>query len=314
MDYRKIRIVFFGTPDFATASLSRLVEDGCNICGVVTATDKPAGRGHKMLQSDVKRYAVEKGLKVLQPANLKSQDFIDELKSIEADLFIVIAFRMLPEVVWSMPRLGTFNIHGSLLPAYRGAAPINHAIMNGEKETGVTSFLLSHEIDTGAILMQNSTPIADDENVGDVYNRLMNMGADLTIDTLKAISNGFINPMPQPDGQFPIAPKIFKDTCHIDWNRPATELFNHIRGLSPYPGAWTTLVFEDGHELECKIFKATIGTKTNSRAGKIECSKNGLAIACGNGVLLNIEQVKPAGKQQMDTGAFVRGYKPICCK
>ncbi len=314
MDYKKIKIVFFGTPDFATASLRKLVEEGCDIRGVVTATDKPAGRGHKLLQSDVKKYAVEAGLTVYQPSNLKSPEFIDTLRGLDADLFIVIAFRMLPEVVWSMPRLGTFNIHGSLLPMYRGAAPINHALMNGEKKTGVTSFLLSHEIDTGAILLQRETSVGDDENVGEVYDRLMNMGAELTIDTLKALAGGNVHPIPQIKGNYPPAPKIFKDTCMIDWQRPAVEIHNHVRGLSPYPGAWTILRLSDGRELECKIFRTVIDGTSDLQPGHIICRKDGFSVVCGDGRLLQIMELKPSGKQKMDGGAFVRGYKPACCK
>lgn len=256
----KGKIVFFGTPDFAVPSLKALVNAGYDVAAVVTATDKPAGRGHRLLPSAVKTCALEHNIPVLQPEKLRDPEFIDTLRAIHADLFIVIAFRMLPEIVWAMPPLGTFNLHGSLLPAYRGAAPINWAIINGEKRTGVTTFFLSHEIDTGDIIDQRSIDIADDENVGSVYDRLMTLGAELTLSTTKAIFDGTVTTIPQrkliEEGITPSpAPKIFRETCRIDWNQPARNVVNFIRGLSPYPCATTTLSV-NGENAEVKILKA----------------------------------------------------------
>ena len=244
MEKKDLRIVFFGTPDFAVESLQRLVEGGYNIVGVVTMPDKPAGRGHHMYQSDVKRYALAQGLPLLQPVKLKDEAFVEALRSLRADLQIVIAFRMLPEVVWAMPRLGTFNLHASLLPKYRGAAPINWAVMNGDTETGVTTFFLKHEIDTGDIIEQRKIPIARTDNVEIVHDKLMHLGAQMVIDTVDSIIDGTVKTTPQAQmltaGQQPTpAPKIFKDTCRIDWNRTAEALYNHVRGLSPYPAAST---------------------------------------------------------------------------
>ena len=239
MKKEDLKIVFFGTPEFAVTSLAKLVDEGYNVSAVVTMPDKEAGRGRKIIQSDVKKYAVEKGLEVLQPEKLKAPEFIDKLREINADLFIVIAFRMLPEVVWTMPRLGTFNLHGSLLPKYRGAAPINRAIMNGETETGVTTFFLRHEIDTGDIISSRKIQISDNDNVGTVYDILMHIGADMVIETVESILDGTLETRPQPEGEFTPAPKIFKEDCRIDWNRSAREIHNHIRGLSPYPAAFS---------------------------------------------------------------------------
>ena len=258
MKKEDLRIVFLGTPDFAVESLDTLVSNGFNIVGVVTATDKPAGRGHKMLPSAVKQYAVEHGLRLLQPEKLKNEDFVEELRSLNADLFIVIAFRMLPEVVWQMPRLGTFNLHASLLPKYRGAAPINWAVINGEKETGVTTFFLKHEIDTGDVIQQQSIAIGENENVGSVHDRLMHLGAQLTLDTVNAILDGTVAPIPQDKlagGEPTPAPKIFRDTCHIDLSRTASEVHNLVRGLSPYPGAWIDIPLADGSAVTAKIFE-----------------------------------------------------------
>ena len=250
MDKQSIRIIYMGTPDFAVESLRALVEGGYNVVAVVTMPDKPAGRGHQLQFSAVKQYALSVGLPVLQPERLKAEEFLAELRSYQADLQIVVAFRMLPEVVWSMPRLGTFNLHASLLPQYRGAAPINWAVMNGDTETGATTFMLQHEIDTGNIILQQRIPIAEDENVGSVHDRLMTMGAGLVTRTVDLImdsenSGQPLPTIPQDDSKFKIqnsnfspAPKIFKDTCAIDFSRPAEQVRNHIRGLSPYPAAW----------------------------------------------------------------------------
>ncbi|MDE6403587.1 MAG: methionyl-tRNA formyltransferase, partial [Muribaculaceae bacterium] len=261
MKKEDLRIVFLGTPEFAVESLDTLVKNDFNIVGVVTMPDKPAGRGHKLLQSAVKQYAVAHGLNLMQPVNLKDPGFVESLRALRADLFIVIAFRMLPEVVWQMPPLGTFNLHASLLPRYRGAAPINRAVMNGDTETGVTTFMLKHEIDTGDILAQERTPIGPDECVGDVHDRLMSIGARLTLKTVNDILAGELRPVPQDEllqGAEPTpAPKIFKDDCHIDWNRPAAEVHNLVRGLSPYPAAWAMMSLAGAPAVSVKILRVT---------------------------------------------------------
>lgn len=307
-----MKIVFFGTPEFAVASLNRLVKDGYDIAAVVTMPDKIAGRGHKLLKSDVKLYAEEHGLRVLQPEKLKNPEFVDELREIDADLFIVIAFRMLPEVVWRMPRLGTFNLHGSLLPKYRGAAPINRAIMNGEKETGITTFFLQHEIDTGDMIEQRTTVIGDEDNAGTIHDRLMEMGADMVASTVRAIADGTLTTQPQPEGEFVGAPKIFREDCAISWNRPAMEIHNQVRGLSPYPAAFTTIEDENGKSFDAKIFE-TILTDTpanDARPGDIKIEKHGLKVATAD-KWLEIVSLQPAGKKRMDTTAFLLGYHPV---
>ena len=254
MTKEDLKIVFFGTPEFAVESLDTLVRNGYNVAAVVTMPDKVAGRGHKMIQSDVKKYALEHNLPLLQPEKLKSPDFIRNLEEINADLFIVIAFRMLPEVIWGMPPLGTFNLHGSLLPKYRGAAPINRAIMNGETETGITTFFLKHEIDTGDMIEQRKTEIRPEDNAGTIHDRLMVLGADCVLHTVQSIIDGTLETKPQPEGDFIPAPKIFKEDCKVDWNKPATEIFNHIRGLSPYPAAWSVMKTGGDKEFDVKIF------------------------------------------------------------
>ena len=290
-----LRIVFLGTPEFAVESLRRLVDGGYNVVGVVTMPDKPAGRGHKMFESPVKLYAKEHGLHVMQPVKLKEESFIEELESLHANLFIVIAFRMLPEVVWRMPELGTFNLHASLLPKYRGAAPINWAVINGETETGVTTFFLKHEIDTGDILRQERIPIKPDDNVGDVHDRLMMLGADLTVDTVEHIIAGTLKPIPQDqllNGAEPTpAPKIFRETCHIDWNKPAVSIHNLVRGLSPYPAAWTEI---EGNVV--KIFRTRLSErKSEVVPGTVVVEGRRLFVAAID-KLLEVEELQPAGK------------------
>ena len=317
MTKEDLKIVFFGTPDFAVESLSRLVDGGYNVAAVVTMPDKPAGRGRQLQQSDVKRYAVEHGLPVLQPVSLKDEAFIEELRSFGAQLFIVIAFRMLPEAVWQMPPLGTFNLHASLLPRYRGAAPINWAVMNGDTETGVTTFFLKHEIDTGDVIQQRSCPIGRHDNVEDVHDRLMVMGADMVLETVDAIINGTVKPIPQDQmlttGQQPTpAPKIFKDTCRIDWTRPAEELYNHIRGLSPYPAAWTVLKDENGNEVTTiKVYKTgepePFTGNERPVPGAILADRKTLRVACADG-WLQVLSLQQSGKKRMDTDAFLRGF------
>lgn len=311
----ELKIVFFGTPDFAVESLRRLVNGHYNIVGVVTMPDKPAGRGHHLLESDVKKYAAEQGLRLLQPVNLKDETFVSDLRGLGADLFIVIAFRMLPRVVWQMPRLGTFNLHASLLPKYRGAAPINWAVMNGDTETGVTTFFLKHEIDTGDIIEQRKIPIARTDNVEIVHDKLMHLGAQMVIDTVDSIIDGTVKTTPQAQmltaGQQPTpAPKIFKDTCRIDWNRTAEALYNHVRGLSPYPAAWTEIVDATGKTHSTKVF-ATGQPQAKPEGelpGTVTSDGRHLWVACADG-RLEITQLQVAGKKRMPADAFLRGFK-----
>lgn len=315
---RDLRIVFMGTPDFAVASLKTLVEQGYNIVGVITAQDKPAGRGKLLSESAVKKYAVQNNLPVLQPEKLKNREFLDELASLQADLQIVVAFRMLPREVWAMPRLGTFNLHGSLLPQYRGAAPLNWAIINGETKTGVTTFLLDHEIDTGKILFKQEIEIGDNDTVEDIHDRLMETGALLVTKTVDAIAGGNVKPVSQQEliasAELKHAPKIFKDDCRIHWSKSAESIRNLIRGLSPYPAAWTVIVNrETGAEIQAKIFFAakTTRTKPLAQPGSIESDgKTFLNVACGDG-WLQITDLQLAGKKRMKTEEFLRGFQQI---
>ena len=311
MDKKDLKIVFLGTPEFAVESLDALVKADYNIVGVVTMPDKPAGRGHKLLHSPVKQYALEHGLHLMQPVSLKDPAFVEELRSLGADLFIVIAFRMLPEVVWQMPRLGTFNLHASLLPRYRGAAPINWAVINGDTETGVTTFFLKHEIDTGDILRQERVEIGDDECVGDIHDKLMYLGAQLTLDTVGHILAGDLKPVPQDEllqgEEATPAPKIFKETCLISWDQPAEKVRNLIRGLSPYPAAWTTISIDGGEPLTVKIFGATVCLDKAAHApGSVTIEKDRLMIDCAD-FALAIERLQPAGKRPMGADEFIRG-------
>ena len=310
MDKQSLRIIYMGTPDFAVESLRALVEGGYNVVAVVTMPDKPAGRGHQLQYSAVKQYALSVGLPLLQPERLKDESFLQELRSYSADLQIVVAFRMLPEVVWNMPRLGTFNLHASLLPQYRGAAPINWAVMNGDTETGATTFMLQHEIDTGNIILQERISIADDENVGSVHDRLMMMGANLvtrTVDTIiDAENQGVALPtIPQNnDIELRQAPKIFKDTCAIDFSRPAQQVYNHIRGLSPYPAAWINQM-PATHPLAellkgAKVYKASV-TQLSEQKGHI-------IIPCADGYI-DILELQLPGKKRMDAPALLNGLK-----
>ncbi len=317
MTGKDFRIVFMGTPRFALASLNALVERGYNIVGVVTAPDKPAGRGKKLTESEVKKYAVEKGIKVLQPERLKDSAFIGELKTLDADLQIVVAFRILPEVVWAMPRFGTFNLHGSLLPQYRGAAPLNWAIINGETKTGVTTFMLDQHVDTGKILFQRETDIDENDTVGDIHDRLMQVGADMVIDTVEAIARGEIEPVNQSDqtnsGGIKYAPKLFKEDCKIDWTKNVVDVRNLIRGLSPYPTAWANLVNKgSGRTLSCKIFLAqpVIAEETASPGTIDSDGETYLNVACGNG-WLEIKNLQISGKKRMQTPDFLRGFRNI---
>ncbi len=302
---KQLRIVFLGTPDFAAASLKRLVESGLNVVAVVTAPDKPKGRGKKVGMSVVKECALELGLPILQPTNLKSKEFLEELAGYQADLQIVVAFRMLPEVVWNMPPLGTFNLHASLLPQYRGAAPINWAIINGEKETGITTFFLKHEIDTGEIIFQETEPIQIDDTVGTLYERLMKKGAELVVKTAEAIQENTYTQEPQQRiDDLKHAPKIFKEDCKIDWNQPTKKVRDFIRGLSPYPAAWTMI---DNKVL--KVFKANEGPDEDGKSGSFfSDGKSYLRVKTADGSL-NLVEIQLEGKRRMEVGEFLRGYK-----
>ena len=297
-----------GTPDFAVEPLRRLVEAGKNIVAVVTMPDKPAGRGHKIQFSPVKEYALSVGLPILQPVNLKDPEFVEELRSYQADLQIVVAFRMLPEIVWNMPPLGTFNLHASLLPQYRGAAPINWAVINGETETGITTFFLQHEIDTGNIIMQEKITIAPDDNAGIVHDRLMMLGADLVLQTVNQIESGNVASIPQPDGELKPAPKIFKDTCLINFNATAESVRNLVRGLAPYPAAWLELTDPTGNTTNMKIYEVSKELCTPSHpAGTLICDgKKILKVAVQDGYI-HLDQVQLAGKKRMPAADLMRG-------
>jgi methionyl-tRNA formyltransferase len=307
--FSDLRIVFMGTPEFAVASLAALVQAGCNIVGVITAPDKPAGRGMQLQQSAVKKYAVEHQLPVLQPEKLKNPDFLNELKALRADLQIVVAFRMLPELVWNMPPLGTVNLHGSLLPQYRGAAPINWAVINGETETGVTTFKLQHEIDTGDILLAEKIAIPVDMNAGELHDVMKEVGAALLVKTVQGLANGSLQEVPQSvitAGQtLHHAPKLFTDTCRINWDNNATAIYNLIRGLSPFPAAFTQL---DGKTL--KIFRATVMQGAPGiPAGQYQTDgKTYLRFACADGYM-QVEELQLEGKKRMPLGDFLRGYR-----
>ena len=310
MDKQSIRIIYMGTPDFAVESLRALVEGGYHVVAVVTMPDKPAGRGHQLQFSAVKQYALSVGLPVLQPERLKDEGFLEELRSYQADLQIVVAFRMLPEVVWNMPRLGTFNLHASLLPQYRGAAPINWAVMNGDKETGATTFMLQHEIDTGNIILQERIAIADDENVGSVHDRLMVMGAGLVTRTVDAIIDAenrgeALATIPQDNNiELRPAPKIFKDTCAIDFSRTAEQIRNHVRGLSPYPAAWI-----QDMPAEHPLAEMLKGAKVYKVAAA-QCAqqKGHIIVPCADGYIDLLELQLP-GKKRMDAAALLNGLK-----
>lgn len=304
---QKPRIVFMGTPEFAVASLNALIEAGCNVVGVITTPDKPAGRGYQLQESAVKKFAVEKGLPILQPVKLKDSEFIEKLDAWKADLQIVVAFRMLPEIVWNRPRLGTINLHGSLLPQYRGAAPINWALINGEKTTGVTTFLLKQEIDTGDILLSRSVPIEPSDDFGTLYNKLQEIGATLLVETVQQYTNGQLVSTPQPIEPSLVkhAPKISKETGIIHWDQPAQTILNLIRGLSPYPGATTTL---QGKQL--KIFAATTipGTPQIAVGNFDTDEKKYLRFACQDG-WLSVEEIQLEGKKRMPVATFLAGYR-----
>lgn len=313
MNAKDLRIVFMGTPEFAATSLKRLAAEGYNIVAVVTSVDKPAGRGQRLHQSDVKIAAAELGLPVLQPEKLRAEEFVGAMRQLAPDLGIVIAFRMLPEVIWSMPRLGTFNLHASLLPQYRGAAPINWAIINGETQTGVTTFLLNSEIDKGAIIDQTAIDIADDDNVGTIYDKLMHIGADLVIDTVEKVASGnytSIGQMHIDEATLKPAPKIFKEDCLIDWTATGKRIVDLIRGLSPYPAAWTHIHRPEGEPTTCKITAARFEASAGSvPIGTVTTDgKSWLGVQCADGRVL-IEQLQMAGKRSMSIREALAGWR-----
>lgn len=320
MTKKDLRIIFMGTPEFAVETLRALVDGGYNVVAVVTQPDKPVGRHQDTLQpSAVKQYAVSKGLPVLQPVKMKDPQFVDELRSYNADLQVVVAFRMLPEVVWDMPRFGTFNVHAALLPQYRGAAPINWAVINGEKQTGVTTFFLDHDIDTGRIIMQEPFEIKDEYNVENVYDGLMRLGADIAIKTIDKIieGDGHVDSLPQEEmmkvgEELHDAPKIFKETCTINWNDTADNVRNFIRGLSPYPGAWTNMANAEGKNTVLKVFKATLtAIPCNGKAaGTIMIYSGKLLVATAN-CWLQLDEIQVSGKKRMDAQAFLNGFRDI---
>ncbi|MCX6237913.1 MAG: methionyl-tRNA formyltransferase [Bacteroidia bacterium] len=315
MSGKDLRIVFMGTPEFAVGSLKALVENGYNVVGVVTAPDRPSGRGQKLHQSDVKQYATSCGLPVLQPEKLKDENFLHMLKFLNPDIQIIVAFRMLPEVVWNMPTMGTINLHGSLLPNYRGAAPLNWAIINGDQETGVTTFLLKQTIDTGNILFQAKVKIGPEETIGELHDALMVIGAKLVLKTVDSLADGAIIPLPQnimpidPDRLH--APKISRESCMIDWGNPGINIYNLIRGLSPYPAAWTTF-HGSGAQTGIKIFKASIEQVSHQcKPGEIlSDNKKFLKIACADG-FLHILDLQLAGKNRMGIAEFLRGFPNV---
>ena len=304
-----------GTPEFAVASLKRLVEEGYNIVAVVTTPDKPAGRGQRMHESDVKVAARELGLPILQPEKLRDPEFVQAMQELQPDLGIVIAFRMLPEVIWAMPRYGTFNLHASLLPQYRGAAPINWAIINGEKETGITTFLLNHEIDKGAIIGQRKMPILAEDNIGTMYDKLMTEGCDLVVETVEKIATQDFTPIEQmhiDEATLKPAPKIFKEDCKIDWSWEGERIVNFVRGLSPYPAAWTPMYLNGEEKGSAKIFEVRFSpNKGNGNIGEIiSDGKEQIAVVCSDG-LIEIRSMQMAGKKRMSNKELLLGFRNI---
>lgn len=312
MEKKDLRIVYMGTPEFAVAPLKALVEGAYNVVAVITMPDKPAGRGMKMQASPVKLFAQEHQIPVLQPEKLKDAAFLDELRGFRADLQIVVAFRMLPEVVWSMPPMGTFNLHASLLPHYRGAAPIHWAVMNGDAETGVSTFFLQQEIDTGDLLLQEKIAVGPNENTGSVHDRLMVLGAEVVVRTVDALLAGTVKPIPQPAGAVKLAPKLFKENTRIDWTKGSAELHDFIRGLSPFPAAWTEMLGEDGSVLGVKVFEAKpeIGQHDLKPGSLVVDGKKGLKVAVGDG-FVRLERFQLAGRKALNADEFLRGFPEI---
>ena len=314
MEKKDLRIVYMGTPDFAVESLKALVEGGYNVVGVITMPDKPAGRGHKIQYSPVKQYALEVGLPLLQPEKLKDETFLADLKAWNADLQIVVAFRMLPEIVWNMPRLGTFNLHASLLPQYRGAAPINWAVINGDTETGITTFFLTHEIDTGRIIKQEKVAIEESDNAGIVHDKLMELGARLVVEIVDAIMDGSIESVEQSnfysdESVLKAAPKIFKETCLLDWGLLPKQVYDFVRGLSPYPAAWTELLYPDGKIVSTKVFEVAYRNEHHELASGtiVTDGKNYVDVAV-NGGFVSLLEIQQAGKKRMGVKDFLRGF------
>ncbi len=312
MEKKDLRIVFMGTPEFAEFCLEKLVENNYNIVGAVTMPDKPVGRHGSVLQaSPVKKYAQEHGIPVLQPEKLKDESFLSELRALNAQLQIVVAFRMLPEVVWNMPPMGTFNLHASLLPQYRGAAPINWAIINGDRETGVTTFFLKHDIDTGDIIHQEKTPVYDSDNAGTLHDRLMEIGSDLVCRTVQDIIDGKVSPISQQsvkDGELRPAPKIFKDTCRVDWSLPARKVFDFIRGMSPYPAAWTVMVNKESQRQDFKIMETELSDNCHGAPGMVHTDgRKFIEVACGDGKGVKLLQVQASGRKRMPVRDFLCG-------
>lgn len=325
MKKEDLRIVYMGTPDFAVEALQCLVEGGYNVVGVITMPDKPAGRGHKIQFSPVKQYVVDynqgrerhperREIGLLQPEKLKDEAFVEALRAWRADLQIVVAFRMLPEVVWNMPRLGTFNLHASLLPQYRGAAPINWAVINGDTETGITTFFLKHEIDTGEVIQQVRVPIADTDDVGMVHDKLMRLGGRLVVETVDAILAGTVKSIPQEEmavaGELRPAPKIFKETCRIDWHQPVKRIYDFVRGLSPYPAAWTELVLPGGDAVVIKVFETEKVEESHRLApGTVQTDgKNYIRVAAKDG-FVGIRSLQLPGKKRLKTDELLRGFR-----
>jgi len=317
MIQNSLRIIYMGTPDFAVAPLDALINAGCNVVGVVTNPDKPAGRGQKIQESAVKKYALEKGLQILQPEKFRNETFLAELKALNADLQVVVAFKMLPEVVWNMPKFGTLNLHASLLPHYRGAAPINWAIMNGDKESGVSTFLLQKEIDTGNVIFQERVSIGENDNLETLHDNLMEIGSKLVVKTVRAIEVNDYPQIPQEDltnagEELKIAPKIFKNDCKINWSYSIEKIHNHIRGLSPYPAAWTELTDANQKKVAVKVYAANkeIEEHSLSIGTLVSDKKNYLKVAV-NGGFLNLTTIQMAGKKRMQIGDFLRGFQQI---
>ncbi|MGD1889874.1 MAG: methionyl-tRNA formyltransferase [Cyclobacteriaceae bacterium] len=310
MSDKPLRIIFMGTPEFAVPSLQILVENNFQVVAVITAPDKPQGRGRRITHSPVKAFALEHNIPILQPTNLKNPEFLNELQSYQADLQVVVAFRMLPEAVWNMPSIGTFNLHASYLPQYRGAAPINWAIINGETETGVTTFMIRHEIDTGNILFQKKEPIYPDDTAGTLYERLMKKGARLVLKTVTAISQNQYTPTPQENiTDVKTAPKIHRETCKINWHQPAETIRNFVRGLAPYPSAWTELTLSSGEKKNCKIFSVTNTQQTNNTLalGEFTTDNKSFLQIKTQDYLLAVEELQLEGKRRMSIDEFLRG-------
>ncbi|MFT5750161.1 MAG: methionyl-tRNA formyltransferase [Ancylomarina sp.] len=317
MDQNSLRIVYMGTPEFAVAPLNALIEEGCNVVGVITNPDKPAGRGQKIQESAVKKYALEKGLPILQPEKFRNETFLSELKALNADLQVVVAFKMLPEMVWNMPKFGTLNLHASLLPHYRGAAPINWAIMNGDKESGISTFLLQKEIDTGNVIFQEKVSIGENDNLEILHDNLMEIGSNLVVKTVRAIEANDYPQIPQEDlisegEELKIAPKIFKDDCKINWSAPIANIHNHIRGLSPYPAAWTELSDSNDKKVAVKVYAANKESESHSYPiGTLLSDKKTYLKVAVEGGFLNLTTIQMAGKKRMHIEDFLRGFQQI---